>query len=255
MVFKNNIFKWLCLIAVVSYWGCKEETQPWEPAADLNFFPLAIGKQITYQVDSVFYDDFNNTVDSSTFHIKEQVTDTFTDNSGNLNFSIWKYRRDNASAPWVFQRVDTRQIRNGQTAESTDGNQRYVKLSFPVNRRTRWDGLAYVDRDTFYQVRNASLQIFKDWEDLFYYSNVNEPFNINGFQFDSTTVIVQADAENNIELRYSIERYARSVGMVYKEIKILDSQCIAVDPTCLTRPWEERAEKGYIIKMAVLDYN
>ncbi|MEL6865958.1 MAG: hypothetical protein AAFP19_16145, partial [Bacteroidota bacterium] len=71
----------------------------------------------------------------------------------------------------------------------------------------------------------------------------------NGMMFDSVATIYQADNENAIELRYSIEKYARNIGLVYREMRILDTQAIVDDP------WEEKAQKGFIIRQQITRHN
>lgn len=56
------------------------------------------------------------------------------------------------------------------------------------------------------------------------------------------------DKENAIEKTFAKEVYARGIGMVYKEWWHLETQKIVDDP------WLEKAEKGYIIKMQIIDY-
>jgi len=55
-----------------------------------------------------------------------------------------------------------------------------------------------------------------------------------------------------IELRLSYERYARGVGLIEREMRILDTQCIEA---CSTKTWAEKAEKGFIVRQKIRDYN
>ena len=57
---------------------------------------------------------------------------------------------------------------------------------------------------------------------------------------------------NLIELREAIEKYARNVGLIEKQMRILDTQCII---ECEGEPWEVKAEKGFILKQRILEFN
>jgi hypothetical protein len=64
--------------------------------------------------------------------------------------------------------------------------------------------------------------------------------------------VQNADSENLIELRLAHEKYARGVGLVYRELWILDTQCIE---DCIGMTWEQKAEKGFILKQTLIDHN
>jgi hypothetical protein len=64
-----------------------------------------------------------------------------------------------------------------------------------------------------------------------------------------------ADNENLIERRFVEERYARTVGLVEKTVMILDTQCGGNLSNCIDLSWEQKAEKGFMLKMTVNNYN
>ena len=49
------------------------------------------------------------------------------------------------------------------------------------------------------------------------YQNVNDNLSVNGLLFDSTLVVLQNDQLNLISKIYSIEKYAKKIGLIYKE--------------------------------------
>jgi hypothetical protein len=62
----------------------------------------------------------------------------------------------------------------------------------------------------------------------------------------------EADSENLIELRRSRVKYAKGIGLVYRELWVLDTQCIE---QCDGKPWEEKAEKGFILSQTITAHN
>ena len=61
---------------------------------------------------------------------------------------------------------------------------------------------------------------------------------------DVLTVQAQSDPKILTEKRYSLEKYAKGIGLIYREIKILDTQKLDA-----TIAWEKKAQKGFIVRM------
>ena len=151
--------------------------------------------------------------------------------------------------------------------QRVEDNQRMIKLVFPVKETKRWDGIVYIRRDTLVPLRGGAIDMFKDWDD-FRYEDIDQSFvnPITGDYYTETVLVNQVDKTNNIERRYSQERYAKGTGLIYKEMHILDSQCrrpngiktcdgVGNIVDCLFLPWEEKAEKGFILKQTLLEHN
>ena len=56
----------------------------------------------------------------------------------------------------------------------------------------------------------------------------------------------------NIWGQYFFCEQRKNVGLIFKEMKILDTQCI-ID--CEGQPWEQKAEKGFILRMEIISHN
>ncbi len=240
------------LIGISLLPSCKPETEEIEVDFGYDYFPLEVGKFIEYDVDSIIYDNVNNAivVDSISFAMREEIVDTLIDNEGNLAYIVERFEKITTESPWVSKDIWVAQSVDNQ-GHRVEENLRFIKLTFPVSiETTPWDGNTFIDPNTTISVAGESIVIFKNW--LYEYSEVDAFRVINNFQFDSTLTVVQANEENLIELRYSSETYAKGVGLVYKEMKILDTQCIT---PCTNDTWEEKAEKGFIVRQTVRDFN
>lgn len=177
--------------------ACKKE----EPVVlDLGFeyFPVAIGTWVEYQVDSVWRNDVLGIHDSVSYRLRERIEEHYIDPSGRPANRILRRVLDE-EGNWVVRDVWT-STRDERAAEKTEENVRRLKLSFPVREARRWDTNVY---NTVNELEVA-------------YREAHKPWQINGMSFDST-VVVRGTVEPNIILRRDFEeRYAKHVGMVEK---------------------------------------
>jgi hypothetical protein len=87
-------------------------------------------------------------------------------------------------------------------------NIRYVRLGFPINLNTTWDG--------------NDFNVLG--EDIYEYDQIHINYTLGSFYFDSTLVVLRGNPPNAIERKNGKEIYANGVGMIYKEDYNLDIQ-------------------------------
>lgn len=227
-------------------------------AEQYTYFPLEIGKFVVYQVDSVVYDfaTGGGTVrDSSRTFVREEITDTLRDLSDQLLYKVERYERVREDQPWVLHSIGTAS-RNASQAIRTENNLRFLKLVFPMDRRSEWDGHLWIDKNREIEIAGERMRPFTNWR--YEVDTIDRPAVVGQFAFDSTLIVTEADDNNVIERRYSRARYAKHVGLVWRKQWILDSQYCNRNPPpadCATRPWEIKAERGYILRQTVLAFN
>lgn len=226
--------------------------------AQLEYFPLIPGHYVVYRVDSLVYDPAPNgqtAIDSSSTFVKEVVGDSLLDNTGQLQYIIERYERQTDTMPWLLKFVGSASRNNGQ-AVRTELNFRFLKMLFPMDQRSAWDGNLWIDKNREIEIAGERMRPFINWS--YAVDAIDIPTLIGGFTFDSTLVITEADDNNAIERRFSRAWYAKHIGLVQREQWILDSQYCNQFPSpadCLTLPWELKAEKGYILRQVVLKYH
>lgn len=185
--------------------SCKKDEQI--PDTGHSYFPNNIGHWCIYEVDSAVYDDFENDTDVYRYQVKEVVESYFTDNSGRQAMRIERYKRPYidsipyANLPWTISRVWSF-VRTASEAEKVEENQRFIRLTFVPRNGKKWNGNAY--------------NTIGEWE--YKYTSVDAPYMINAMNFDSTLCVVQKDEINLLNRRYYLERYARNVGMIEKNV-------------------------------------
>ena len=193
----------------------------------VDYYPLILGSWYVYDIDSISYDDFTNpvSVDSITYQVKEELTDTFLDLEGNQCFEITRSKRMETDSigledlPWILSDIWWVKEINGNIYRVEENNN-YVTLSNPIAKDKSWDGNAYN-----YQ---------RYWD--FTYENIAGTFN----QYSNTVTVIQIDQENEIEKKYYREIFANDIGLVSRiRIDVKTQDIINPLPILL------KAEKGF----------
>lgn len=254
------LFKlFLGVVFLTCCFACKREVQEFGEV-DTAYFPLETGRYVDYQVDSITFSKFDastfaSDVDTSSYYIREQIGTSDIDNEGNIYYRVNRFRREDTTSNWAFQDVWVAQI-EGYRAMRVEENMRYINLTFPIEEEKEWNGLVFIRTDTSFTISNGeNLDIFKDW-DNYVMEDVDAPMIINGLSFDETLTVAHVDKENAIERRYSLEQYAKGVGLIQKDMMVLDApQCTTA--LCVSYPWIEpqKGQKGFILRQRVIGYN
>lgn len=250
-----------CLLLTVFY-ACERVVDSFT-VTGYEYFPMEGDKYRVYQIDSTVYDEYNCTVQTVSYQVKEVTGATGTDGEGDTYHAIQRYFRNNVTEPWVLEAVWTEKMESNQIQRVED-NQRFIKLVFPIKQNRRWDGIPFIRRDTLVAIRGGSIDLYKDWDD-FEVMEMGVPFldTLSNETYPDVVKIMQVDKTNEIERRFATEIYAKNIGLVYKEMRILDTQCRPTG-TCtgfgdLTQcrgvAWHLKAEKGFIYKQYLIEHN
>jgi hypothetical protein len=173
-----------------------------------NYYPLSVGSWVEYQVDSIAYDEFNASVDSFLFFLREECVEVFVDLEGRDAFRFERYIRSSDTASWRF-RSSFYVVTESTRTEQVESNVRQVVLTYPPSAGKSWD------RNAFNSKEQQSIR----------YLEVDMPYGLNGLTIDSVAqVILQSDTDNFIVKSYSDERYARNIGLVQKEFYYIETQ-------------------------------
>lgn len=199
----KTLHKFLLLIPflmLLPFGSCKKDAET-DTYTGVDYFPLNIGHEVIYDVDSIVKSEFNlGQVDSFRFQIKEVVESYFTDLGGRQTARLERYKRNNDSEPWVIHKVWTANL-SLTSAEKKEDNITFIKLIFPVKVNRKWNGNALNE----YQEQEYKI------------TNAHQSEIINNIPFDSVTTVLQADEDNIVYKKYEIEKYAAGAGLVYKE--------------------------------------
>lgn len=221
-----------CCLLIVGF-ACKSKYET-PPDVGYDYAPKTIGKYVVYDVDSTVYDDFNHDTTYYKYRIKEKLEEIYIDNQNRAAIKLVRYIKkynDTISydnMPWIVKDV-WNYTRTSTTLEVVEEDIRFTKLIFPVKEESTWNGNA-----------NNTLG---EWE--YKYSYTDRAETINGTPFENILMVTQKSDKNNmIHREYYIEKYAKDVGLVYREIKDLRS-----DVVVLGVPVEQRITSGVIYKL------
>ncbi|MBV6428829.1 MAG: hypothetical protein KIPDCIKN_03366 [Haliscomenobacter sp.] len=232
------------LLGILSLSCSVQEREEYSIDLAYAYFPLRIGEIRLFAQDSLVFDPApsGTRIDSTRTYVMEILRDTLRDLSGNPYYRIERYERKDSVAPWKLNRVATERL-DGQRLVRTEDNLPLVKMIFPLFFGQTWNALVFVGENRKVEVAGETLEMFKGWSPRI--EEFDAPFSYAGKTYASTLGITVANFDSKIELRHIKERYAKEVGLVYRELFILDTQCIAA---CQNQTWEKKAEKGFILR-------
>ena len=228
----------------------KNETETL-PDLAMDYFPLQIGKALIYDIDTIQFDPQPNApvkIDTFRWQVKETFVDTFRDITGQLNYKVERSERPRGSAgSFEVRKIFTSALTTNE-ALRTEDNLKFVKMPRFLNEKTTWDGNVYCDQSLIIEVAGERIGLFsKKWN--YEVLTIGKPEKVGTKDFtDVITIRAQSDTRILTEKRYNLEKYAKGVGLVYKEQHILDTQKLDASIA-----WEKKAEKGFIVKQTLVN--
>lgn len=184
-----------------------------------DYYPLVIGNYIIYRMDSLKFINFGSEIATYSYHAKEVVTDSITDNLGRPSFRVTRYLNDTLESGTWQESIAYMVTPTFNDVEVVSDNQRFIKLVTPVQPDQSWNGNAYID------TKDSPLTYLDDWN--YVYANLNQPFMTAGGIVDSSVTVNEEDYLNGdsatTQIRiYSQEVYGKGIGLIYS--KFLQSQ-------------------------------
>lgn len=240
MIKKSGLLPCVALLFCMGIFASCEKTEEITLDFKYEYYPTQMGHYVIYDVDSIIFDDFTGTSDTFHYQKKYVMDSTFDDGAGRTAHKLIRYHRADSLHAWVLSDVWSAVV-NNTSLEVIEENQRFVKLLFPPREDATWKGNKYIDSlDTNWWFWKPS-----GWE----YTNaaVDAPETLGGMQFDSTVTVLQQSDSTLIEKVIALEKYAKNVGMIYKQFSVMEKNGE------LTRPWSN-PESGFILTMTINSY-
>jgi hypothetical protein len=208
------LFTLLTIIAVIS---C-EKSEGVPAAANMeSYYPLEVGKYITYRLDSTVYVNFNTKKEIHSYIVQDKIDAIIKDNLGNDAYRIRRMIRSNTDTTQWSDNATFLVVPGRQKTEFIENNLRFIKLINPVREFTTWIGNGQIN------TVDQMLRFYENWE--YYYEYVGTPYTVNNLAFPETITVNQIDEIDGdpgnknfaYTIRKSTEVYAKGVGLVYKD--------------------------------------
>jgi hypothetical protein len=202
----------IALIVMSGIVSCKKDKST-APDLGYTYFPNEVGTFVIYNVDSISYAHVPTTIDTFRYQLKEKIESIYTDGQNRPTIRLERYIRNYnpsipySALPWQLRNVWS-ENRTATTAEKVEENSRFIKLIFPVKRESTWDG----------NIQNTNGTI------NYVYAFVDQSRTIGSIGFDSVLQVTQQDVLTLISQQKYIEKYARHVGLVSKQVIDVNSQ-------------------------------
>ncbi len=230
--------------------SCKKEKENFVSASVNDYLPMQVGKYITYNLDSTIFLPFGSRDTVVSYQVQDRVDAQIADNIGRPAFRVIRYIRKDNSKDWLpnntFMVVPTE-----NSIEYVENNLRFLKLEAPIKQDFSWKGNSYIDT---YSI-NSDLKYLDDWD--YIYDSIGVPLTINSLTIDSTIKVGERDeflgddpsnpATVYAEKTYSVEKYGKGIGMIYREFLHWEYQG--------PQPGVPGYFSGYGIKLSILDHN
>lgn len=244
--FVGSLFLFLMLAS------CKKETETFQTASVSDYFPLQVGKYITYNLDSTVFTNFGQTQTVVHYQAQDKVDAQITDNLGRPSYRIVRYIRKNETQPWVASNTFLVTLTEN-SVEYNENNLRFIKLRLPVVQDFSWKGNSYLPTNPYLSYDFSDADFMNGWD--YIYDSIGVPLTINTVTTDSTLKVAQIDYTNNdplsqpdgyAERTYSVEKYGKGIGLIYKEFLHWEYQ-----PPASASP----GYSGFGVKLSITGHN
>lgn len=244
--FVGSLFLFLMLAS------CKKETETFQTASVSDYFPLQVGKYITYNLDSTVFTNFGQTQTVVHYQAQDKVDAQITDNLGRPSYRIVRYIRKNETQPWVASNTFLVTLTEN-SVEYNENNLRFIKLRLPVVQDFSWKGNSYLPTNPYLSYDFSDADFMNGWD--YIYDSIGVPLTINTVTIDSTLKVAQIDYTNNdplsqpdgyAERTYSVEKYGKGIGLIYKEFLHWEYQ-----PPASASP----GYSGFGVKLSITGHN
>tara|TARA_B110000261_G_scaffold44402_1_gene52120 strand:+ start:18545 stop:19288 length:744 start_codon:yes stop_codon:yes gene_type:complete len=212
--------------------SCSKDNPTVKPEISTDYYPLKIGSWHIYDVDSISYNDFTTivTIDSASYQVMEEITDTFYDLEGSLSFELKRFKRigndsvDVENAKWNIS--DVWWVKNNKgNIERIEENKIFVSLLNRIKEGVIWDGNAF--------------NYIESWD--FEYASVGDDF---GDYSNTVTVLQKQENLDNVLLYQKYQEvFAKGVGLVSRTRINVESE--GDKESRGTIPVLERPEEGF----------
>lgn len=241
------------LFVLLTLVGCQEEVAEPSLTGLSPYYALQLDRPLYYDVDSIILDNTVSGVryDTSQSVARETLLETYVGADGQTYYRGERWSRPvGGTGEYRFVQTYTLSEQAGTLVRSED-NLTFTKLVSPLRLGVSWRGNAAFDETRSVPVGGEFLDVYNGW--VYTYTEVNGLLDLPGVgPLDGVVTVTQAEQDTFlIDRRIAFEKYAQGIGLVERYIDARHTQCRVCcsgdTAPCKDLPWDEKAEKGYII--------
>lgn len=244
------------LLFSIVFFSCQNSKEEFKATAIADYLPMQIGKYITYRIDSTVFTQNGAKIELHKYQVKHTVISETTDNLGRKTFIINRFmRNETGTSAWtgngsyLVTPFDDR-------IEIVENNLRTVPFHLPIKQGFTWKGnsyLPYAPYKPLFSMEGAGNDMNK-WD--FVYRSFGDT-TVQNQSYKDVWTIVQSENIQNIPpvsvssfgvIEVSTEKYAKDIGLVYKNFQLYEHQPPHADNT-------SEAYYGFGITMWMIDHN
>ena len=242
-------------LLVFAFTACENSKEEFVTETYEAYFPLQIGKSITYRLDSLVFTQSGSLIETHKYRVKHTIQSEITDAQGRKAFLVNRLiNNETGTGPW---------LKNGNyiitpladQVEVSENNLRVIKLHNQFKKGFSWKGNTYLPLAPYRPAydMDAGSEMNK-WQ--FEYSNYGDT-TVNGQQYQNVWTVSQNDYVLNIPpptpgsigvKEVGKEQYAKGIGLVYKNLEIYERQ-----PPNVDNP--QQTYTGFGITMWMVEHN
>jgi len=199
--------KYQLISACVVIMSCNSTEEP-IAMPGTSYYPLEMGKYITYSVTEYSHDAFLEKTDTTYFWQKEILEDTFNDISGSLVYKMGISISKDSGKNWIFNSFAIVE-KDNNSGIRTENNTRKTILGFPFRELKTWDVNAL-------NVQDKKLARVKNLE--------KSVTTILGKQFAKSVLIDLGNQLDPILTNIENEVYAEGLGLIERKYSYIETQ-------------------------------
>jgi hypothetical protein len=181
----------------------KNEVEDHHLSSD-EYYPYKAGNIREYNMDSTYYNQVTGKVTRYHFLLREIVTDSLTDLSGDPVWRIEQYVSRDSGKNYEFYALHS--VKKDATGfQRVMENQRYLKLSIPISEKKKWNG-------NIYNILG---------EEEYQYTAVGKAYSNDYLSFNNCVFVTELSDSSIISADQRSAIYAADYGLVHKYDKSL----------------------------------
>ena len=113
--------------------SCKKKVDDFTVESINDYYPLQVGKYISYNLDSTVFVNFGQRDTILHYQVMDKVEAQITDNNGKPAFRIGRLIRKNANQQWLPDNTFMAVLTNN-SLEFVENNLRFINLTLPIKQ-------------------------------------------------------------------------------------------------------------------------